>query len=114
MEFTRITPSLEDFRAFAKQGNLIPLIATFVADVETPVSAFAKICQSGPCVLFESAEKNEESGRFSFIGSDPLITFQSLGNNISIVERGNREEHAIEGDPLAELQRVMKRFRFVP
>src|SRR5215468_11177641 len=60
-----ITPSHDEFRELAKSGNLIPLIVDLVADVETPVSAFAKIDPagrwSGPCFLFESAERNEES-----------------------------------------------------
>ena len=70
-----------------------------VADVETPVSAFGKINNGQPCFLFESAEKNDESGRFSFIGLDPIVVFKSRKD---------------ETDPLIELQRAMSRFRFVP
>jgi anthranilate synthase component 1 len=110
----RITPSVEDFQRLAQQGNLIPLVATFVADVETPVSAFAKLRARGPCFLFESAEKTEELGRFSFIGADPLVTIQSRADTISISEQGQSREHSIETDPLAELQKLMARFRFVP
>ena len=114
MQAISINPSLDQFRALAEQGNLIPLVATFVADVETPVSAFAKIRKQGPCYLFESAEKNEESGRFSFIGADPLVSIQSRGDKISIFERGQRQDRSMETDPLAELKRAMDRFRFVP
>src|ERR1051326_2815249 len=72
-----VSPSLDEFRKLASLGNLIPIIVDLVADVETPVSAFAKIADSGPCFLFESAERNEELGRFSFIGFDPLAIFNS-------------------------------------
>src|SRR5438067_13935584 len=72
-----VSPSRDEFRELAKRGNLIPLIVDLVADVETPVSAFAKIDNGNPCFLFESAERNEESGRFSFIGFDPLMLFNS-------------------------------------
>jgi anthranilate synthase component I len=92
-------PSREEFRELAKRGNLIPVIVDLVADVETPVSAFAKIDNGEPCFLFESAERNEESGRFSFIGFDPLVLFNAAD---------------CTGDPLAELQRVLSRFKFVP
>ncbi len=91
-------PSREEFRALAQRGNLIPLLVDLVADVETPVSAFAKIDNGGPCFLFESAEKNDESGRFSFIGFDPLVVFKSSEAN---------------GDPLGALQKIMSRFQFV-
>src|SRR5256885_12834047 len=98
MSSLRLTPSRDEFRELAKRGNLIPLIVDLVADVETPVSAFAKIDNGNPCFLFESAERNEESGRFSFIGFDPLVLF-----NIA----------ACEGDPLTQLQQILSRFQFV-
>jgi anthranilate synthase component 1 len=93
-----ITPTLEAFRHLAKRGNLVPLIVDLVADVETPVSAFAKIDNGDPCFLFESAERNEELGRFSFIGFDPLVIFNSAD---------------CRGDPLSQLQQTLAGFRFV-
>jgi anthranilate synthase component 1 len=94
-----ISPSREEFRELAKRGNLIPLVVDLVADVETPVSAFAKIDNGNPCFLFESAERNEESGRFSFIGFDPLVLFNSAD---------------CQGEPLRELEQILSRFKFVP
>ena len=107
-----ITPSRDEFRDLAKQGNLIPLIVDLVADVETPVSAFAKIDKGSPCFLFESAERNEESGRFSFIGFDPLASFKSVGSTISISANGKSESYETQSTPLDELQKLMRRFRF--
>jgi anthranilate synthase component 1 len=107
-----ITPSLEEFRSIARESNLIPLVATFVADVETPISVFAKLRRHGPSFLFESAEKTEESGRFSFIGLQPLLSIQSQGRNISMVEEGRTRQFSTDRDPLTELQEIMKRFRF--
>jgi anthranilate synthase component I len=94
-----ITPTRDKFRELAKRGNVIPLIVDLVADVETPVSALAKIDNGQPCFLFESAERNEELGRFSFIGFDPLIVFNSAD---------------CKGDPLTQLQDTLARFKFVP
>ena len=98
MPSLKITPSPAEFRQLAERGNLVPLMVELVADVETPVSAFAKISDSGPCFLFESAEKTEELGRFSFVGFDPLFVFKS--------DDGSH-------DPLVELEAVMSRFKFV-
>ena len=98
MSIVDLTPSREEFRALAQRGNLIPLFVDLVADVETPVSAFAKIDNGTPCFLFESAEKNDESGRFSFIGFDPIVLFRS---------------DETKSDPLTELQKLMARFQFV-
>jgi anthranilate synthase component 1 len=98
MSVPDISPSRDEFRDLAKRGNLIPLIVDLVADVETPVSAFAKIDNGSPCFLFESAERNEESGRFSFIGFDPIVLFNS---------------NDCDGDPLTELQNILSRFQFI-
>src|SRR6202011_590343 len=106
-------PSREEFRTLADRGNLIPLVVDLVADAETPVSAFAKMHKAGPCFLFESAEKHEESGRFSFIGSNPLLVFASTGATISITENGRGQSFEASEDPLAELEKVMKLCRFV-
>ena len=114
MQATTVTPSLDQFRSLAERGAVIPLVASFVADVETPVSAFAKLRGGGPCFLFESAEKKEESGRFSFIGVDPLLLVQSRESLVSILENGNRREFKTDRDPLVELQQIMEPFRFVP
>jgi anthranilate synthase component 1 len=108
-----ISPSRDEFRALARRGNLIPLIVDLVADVETPVSTFAKVDRGGPCFLFESAEKHEESGRFSFIGFDPLVIFESSSSSISITEYGHLRTFETRSDPLAELQQLMARFQFV-
>ena len=65
---TMISPAFEEFRKLASRGNLIPVVAEIVSDVETPVGAFQKIGRDGFSFLFESAERNEESGRFSLLG----------------------------------------------
>ena len=98
MPTLNIAPTRDAFRDLAKRGNLIPVIVDLVADVETPVSAFAKIDKGDPCFLFESAERNEELGRFSFIGFDPLVVFNSSD---------------CDGDPLTQLQQRLARFQFV-
>src|SRR3954467_74271 len=108
-----ISPSLPEFRQLAGRGNLIPLVAELVADSETPISAFAKIQEAGDCFLFESAEKSEQLGRFSFIGFDPIVRFQSTGSTISIKEGGEERRFESKTDPLGELEGVMSRFRFV-
>ncbi len=56
------TPTLDEFSQLAKRGNVIPLFAEFIADGETPVSAFKKLDNAGYGFLFESTEKNDVSG----------------------------------------------------
>ncbi len=69
-----IEPSLDRARALAEGYNLIPLRHSFIADCETPVSAFLKLRgmePAQPSFLLESAEQGQRMGRYSFIGLRP-------------------------------------------
>jgi anthranilate synthase component 1 len=109
-----LTPSLEEFRALAKQGNLIPVSTELIGDVETPVSAFQKIDDGGYSFLLESVEKSEQAGRYSFVGTSPRVTFESRGRRIRITEDGVPREFDTTADPLAELQELMRGYQPVP
>jgi anthranilate synthase component 1 len=65
-----VRPSLEEARELARTGNAIPVRMTIVDDCETPVSAFLKLRDRGPCFLLESAEQGR-LGRYSFLGFRP-------------------------------------------
>src|SRR4051795_3937521 len=64
-------PSLEEVRELAREHTLVPLRHTFVADTETPVSAYLKLRGGGPSFLLESAEQGQRVGRWSFLGFRP-------------------------------------------
>src|SRR3954466_1207195 len=64
-------PSLEEVRTLAREHTLVPLRHTFVADTETPVSAYLKLRGGGPSFLLESAEQGQRFGRWSFLGFRP-------------------------------------------
>jgi anthranilate synthase component I len=70
--------------ASAGAHNLIPLRETFIADCETPVSAFLKLRELAPgkpAFLLESAEQGQRMGRYSFIGFRPRSVLRwSLGD----------------------------------
>jgi anthranilate synthase component I len=109
-----VRPSLSEFRELATRGDLIPIVAEIISDVDTPVAAFEKLRRDGHSFLFESAERNEESGRFSFIGSDPLILIRSRGGEIAIQENGVERNAHSTSDPLTELEGILAGFRFIP
>ncbi len=57
--------------AVASVIRLEPVMRERMADLETPVSAFAKLRRLGGAFLLESAEGGERMGRYSFIGVAP-------------------------------------------
>jgi anthranilate synthase component 1 len=109
----RITPSLDEFLQLAEQGNVIPVFAEFVGDCETPVSAFKKFSRAAFSFLFESTEKNDLSGRFSFVGFDPRLVIRSYGRDIHIARNGIEERFSTTTDPLDEVRKLMARYQFV-
>jgi anthranilate synthase component 1 len=109
-----LKPAQAEFRELAKLGNLIPVFTEVIADAETPVSAFQKIDDGAYSFLFESAEKNDLLGRYSFVGAQPRLTFESRGRRIRISENGETREFETPDDPLRELETLMKRFTLVP
>jgi anthranilate synthase component 1 len=111
---TQITPSMDEFRELARRGNVVPIFAEFIADNETPVSAFKKLDCGGYSFLFESTEKNDVSGRFSFVGTKPRIVIKSYGRELQIVESGAERRAEMKGDPLNEVRQLMARYQAVP
>ena len=75
-------PALEDFKKLAETAGLIPVCREIVADLDTPLTVFAKVAgDESHAFLFESLEGGEKWGRYSFIGLDPLLTFESQGES---------------------------------
>jgi anthranilate synthase component 1 len=95
-----LTPSLEEVRELAREHSLVPLRHTFIADCETPVSAYLKLRGDGPSFLLESAEQGQQVGRWSFLGFRPRA-----------VIRLGRGEHP---DPYALLDEELSRYRIAP
>ncbi len=103
-------PALEDFKKLAETAGLIPVCREIVADLDTPLTVFAKVAgDESHAFLFESLEGGEKWGRYSFIGLDPLLTFESQGKSIVIKKDGRVEE--CSGDPLAKLQELIASFK---
>ena len=106
-------PSEREFLNLAKKGNLIPVYREFIADMETPVSAFNKIDRGKFGYLLESVEGGEHIARYSFLGSNPSIIFKAKGRHITLIDRGRLREYDVKGNPLDELSRILGEYKVV-
>ncbi len=88
----QIAPTREEFLRLSRQGNVVPVWSDLLADLETPVSAYAKLRGAGPAFLLESVEGGENVSRYSFIGCNPRKILQAKAG---------------APDPLAVLQKEM-------
>jgi anthranilate synthase component 1 len=69
---------------------LTPLVRTFQADTETPVSVYLKLQRPYSCLL-ESVEGEELLARFSYIAVDPVAVLKgTVGGEVSLDVRDER------------------------
>src|SRR5215510_9385873 len=109
----RLTPSLEEARELAAEGNVVPVRARFVDDCETPVSAFLKLRagepEGAPCFLLESAEQGQV-GRYSFVGFRPRSVLRWSDGVLS----GSGSESRDAPDPYGAVAEHLAQFRLAP
>ena len=109
-----LSPTREEFRALAGQGNLIPIFAELAADLDTPLSAFLRLRPGPYAFLLESVEGGEKWARYSFLGSDPLLVFTAKGKRVSVLHADGHSELLPSGDPFETLRGLLSRFKPVP
>jgi len=106
-----IFPDFSQFTELAQQGNFVPVYTEWVADLDTPVSAWYKVCAGHHYnFLLESVEGGEHLARYSFIGCDPLWVLEARGNSTTRTWRDGARDNC-EGDPFAILAQCMEPYR---
>src|SRR5690349_18115743 len=106
----KTSPSLDDIRALREQGNLCPIYAEIMADLETPVSAFLKIARGPHSFLLESVTGGQHVGRYSFIGSDPYLVLRMHAGTAQATQGGYKQTFAYS-DPLLVLDSYLSAYR---
>jgi anthranilate synthase component I len=105
------SPSFPQFKELAQQGNFVPVYQEWVADLDTPVSAWYKVCAGQPySFLLESVEGGEKLGRFSLVGCDPLWILEARGDNTTQVHRDGSQV-VFKGDPFVALAKCLESFQ---
>lgn len=106
-----IFPDFEQFSQLAEQGNFVPVYQEWVADLETPVSAWYKVCAGQPySFLLESVEGGETIGRYSFLGCDPLWVLEARGDRTTQTYRDGSTQ-TFTGDPFQTLADCLDPFQ---
>ncbi len=105
-----ILPSFDDFKALAAQGNFVPVYQEWVADLDTPVSAWYRVCAGQPySFLLESVESGK-LGRYSFLGCNPLWTLEARGQETTQTFRdGSTQVH--QGDPFQTISNCIEPYQ---
>jgi anthranilate synthase component I len=106
----QLKPSLSDIKTLHGQGNLCPLYAEVLADLETPVSAFLKVARGPWSFLLESVEGGTHIARYSFIGAEPYLTLRFEGGTVHAVQGGYKQTAGYT-DPLAVIGSYLADYR---
>ncbi len=111
-----ITPTREEFKKYAQQGNLIPVMQEVLADTETPVSAYWKVAYETDgtarpySFLLESVEGGENIGRYSFLGADPMAIFTHKDGKGSMIDASGNNMPIKGKDIFEEIHNLLKRY----
>ncbi|MCM3904773.1 MAG: anthranilate synthase component I family protein [Pyrinomonadaceae bacterium] len=88
--------SFEDFERQARQGNVVPVVRSVLADLQTPVGAFMCIAGNSPyAFLLESVEGGERIARYSFFGAEPQMIVRGRGLRTFVERNGKTETYPI-------------------
>ncbi len=85
------SPVKEQYIRMCGKYNLIPVYREIVADLETPVSVYAKVFKGSCSCLLESVEGSISLSRYSFIGGEPFLTVQARGEEVELLSEGKKE-----------------------
>ncbi|MGD1701877.1 anthranilate synthase component I [Dapis sp. BLCC M229] len=106
-----IFPDFSQFSQLAKQGNFVPVYQEWVADLDTPVSAWYRVCADRPySFLLESVEGGEKIGRYSFLGCDPLWVLEARGDRTTQTYRDGTVK-TFDGDPFDALDNCLQPYQ---
>ncbi len=109
----------QDYDEIARRyeaGRASVAVATLIADLETPVSAFLKLAagRAGNLFLLESVEGGAQRGRYSLIGLDPDVIWRANGDSCEINRRALWDRDAFApcpGKPLEALRALLAESR---
>src|SRR5258706_4074019 len=95
-----VPATFADFELEAQRGNVVPVVRSVLADLQTPVGAFLRIAGDAPyAFLLESIEGGERVARYSFLGANPWMVVRGRGDETIVERDGERElkkENAVE------------------
>ena len=109
-----IRPSIDEIKNLVIKSSekcVVPIWSEIIADLETPVSAYNKVCSDRKySFLLESVEGGENNGRYSFIGIDPLYILKSDQSGSSIFNVSTNEILMENIDPYKLLNEFLSKY----
>ncbi len=104
-------PDKAEFEIHYKTSNVIPVCREILADMDTPVSMFAKLYENkGPAALLESVEGGERWGRYSFVCASARAQVRIFKDRVEFTTGDEKKQVKHDGDPLSVCREWMKQY----
>lgn len=86
--------TLKEIRGYAEEGyQTVPIIKSYIADEITTITALKKMKAAYDHVfMLESAVSDQKTGRYTFIGMNPILEVTASNGKVSVFEKGQRVE----------------------
>jgi len=108
-----VSPGVEPLRGLAGSHGQVPLVHSYIADCETPVSAFLKLRDGGPAFLLESVERGR-LGRYSMIGVRPQAVIRGADGELVETDAHGATRSLDASDPFGAVEDAVARVRMAP
>ncbi len=109
-----VRPGIDHVRALAGgEYGQVPLAHTWIADCETPVSAFLKLRDGGPAFLLESVEQGR-LGRYSMIGVRPQAVIRGADGALAVTDEHGTTRPLDARDPFGAVEDVVREVGMAP
>jgi anthranilate synthase component 1 len=105
-----VRPSRDDFVALARDWSVVPVWRELLADLTTPVAAFARLVHDEPGFVLESVEHAGTWGRWSFIGRRPSARLTLRRGKVS-VEGSLHADVPTDRGILAAIEAVLSHYK---
>jgi anthranilate synthase component 1 len=99
----QLRPLFEEFRALASGAGVVPVWREFLFDVDTAVTAYAKLARPPFGFLLESVVGGEQWARYTFLGTRPAAAWRLKEGRVHGWTAADGWQPVDTDDPLSDL-----------
>jgi anthranilate synthase component 1 len=103
-----LKPTFEEFRSRVTDVGVLPVWREFLFDVDTAVTAYAKLRRPPFGFLLESVVGGDQWARYTFLGTDPCQAWRLIGGRAELWTPSDGWTPIATADPLADFDERLR------
>ncbi len=103
-----LKPTFEEFRSRVTDVGVLPVWREFLFDVDTAVTAYAKLRRPPFGFLLESVVGGDQWARYTFLGTDPCEAWRLIGGRAELWTPSDGWTPIATDDPLADFDERLR------